>query len=342
MNTTNTPASSSMPSSMTFSGPASRCFARHGEFGEYADITGAGGVHGYYTQDLAAIGLGDLVGLYDAHLGRAVIGVVRDARHEAGDVTFLFGEDRFRVLHGTEPVMADWRTYRWRSAATAGHVHAVVRAGDSAPAPYTHRYDPVPGTSLAYVDVTGHGGQGGEWLYGTPYHEHYGVLAPWCQHCGQPMTAPSSPDESGPYFDLADAEDPPACEGGRTHFPVYIWTPDGHACATPCQDLRLTNDCRARDGKPPLDPFDACHADDALTFPLSSTMEWLDATLHGSGYVDDIMQDAVVRPGAERHHPPVPAAVPLHQPPPRTDPPGTAGAARPQHHRPAWTGCATC
>ncbi|MFJ9580872.1 hypothetical protein ACIRQF_31345 [Streptomyces sp. NPDC101191] len=285
MNTTTSPP----PSPET----GDRFLTRHGE---YADMAGVGGLHGYYTQDLATIGTGERVGLYDDHLGRAVIGVVRDALHEAGCVTFRFEEERFRVLHGTEPVMADWRTYRWHSPATAGNVHAVLLASDTASAPYTHRYNPAPGTSLAFTDVTGHGGPGEEWLYGTPYHENYGDLVPWCQHCGQPMTASSSPGEKGPYFDIAEGEDPPACQDGRAHYPVYIWTPYGHACATPCQNLRLTNDYRARDGKPPLDPFNASHTDEALTFPVSSTPEWLDAALYGREFVDDIMQGAVVRP----------------------------------------------
>ncbi|GAB1333383.1 hypothetical protein [Streptomyces sennicomposti] len=233
MNSSITSATSPTPPS----GPESRCFTRHGEFGQYADIAGAGGLHGYYTQDLATISTGDQVGLYDAHLARAVIGIVRKARHEAGSVTFHFEADRFRVLHGTEPVMADWRTYRWHSATTAVHVHAVVRSIDTAWAPYTHRYNPTPGTSLAFTDITGHGGPGDEWLYGTPYHEDLGHLVPWCQHCGQPMTAPSSPGETAPYFDVADGDEPPTCQGGRTHHPVYIWTPP---TAMPAQPLAKT------------------------------------------------------------------------------------------------------
>ncbi|MFF8618616.1 hypothetical protein [Streptomyces sp. NPDC015350] len=289
MNIDITPTDPSVP-------PEDRCFSRSGELGQYARIEGAGGLNGHYTQDLATIRTGHRVGLYDAHLGRSVIGTIREARHETDSVTFLFEAEGFRVLHGTEPVMADWGTYRWQSAKTAGHVHAVVRPTDCAPAPYTHRYDPTPGVSLAFVNVTGHGGQGGEWLYGSPYRGDLGDLMPWCQHCGQPMTAPCSPGETAPYFDVTDGGQPPSCRGGRVHHPVYIWTPRGHACATPCQDFRLANDYRAQDGKPLLDPFNAVHADTAPAFPLSSTVEWLDSAVNGSDFVDDIMQSAVVRP----------------------------------------------
>ncbi|MEU5036092.1 hypothetical protein AB0G48_18320 [Streptomyces rubiginosohelvolus] len=286
MNLNTTPTD---PSTQTHS----RCFTRSGE---YARIEGAGGLNGHYTQDLATISTGHRVGLHDAHLGRSVIGTVREARHETDSTTFLFEADGFRVLHGTEPVMTDWRTYRWQSATTAGHVHAVVHPTSTASAPYTHRYSPVPGVSLAFVDVTGHGGPGGEWLYGTPYREDLGDLVPWCQHCGQPMTAPSSPGETAPYFDVADGDPSPPCCGGRTHHPVYIWTPRDHACATPCQDIRLANDYRVRDGQPLLDAFDVVHADTAPAFPMSSTAEWLDSALNGPEFVDDIMQNAVVRP----------------------------------------------
>ncbi|MFD8670750.1 hypothetical protein ACFV1U_35925 [Streptomyces microflavus] len=78
-----------------------------------------------------------------------MIGTVRQARHETGSVTFHFEEDRFRVLHGTEPVMANWLTYRWQSPKKAEYLHAVIPTTDPAPAPYTRRYDPTPGVSLA-------------------------------------------------------------------------------------------------------------------------------------------------------------------------------------------------
>lgn len=289
MNTNITPTTSSPP-------PPDRCFGRTGEHGQYARIGGAGGLGGHYTQDLATIRAGNRVGLYDAHLGRSVIGTVRQARHETGSVTFYFEEDRFRVLHGTEPVMANWRTYRWQSPKKAEYLHAVIPTTDPAPAPYTRRYDPTPGVSLAFVDVTGHGGQGDEWLYGSPYRADLGDLMPWCQHCGRPMTTPSSPGETEPYFDVAIGHEPPSCRSGHTHHPVYVWTPHGYACATPCQDLHLTNDYRARDGKPLLDAFNPVHADNALTIPLSSAEEWLDAAINGPEFVRHIMENAVVRP----------------------------------------------
>ncbi|MFD7861559.1 hypothetical protein [Streptomyces sp. NPDC059783] len=288
MNSDITPSHPSTPSE-------NRNFRRSGELGQYARIEGPGGLKGHYTQDFATIRPGHRVGLHDAHLGRSVIGIVREARYEADSVTFLFEAEGFRVLHGTEPVMSDWRTYRWQLATTAGHAHAVVRSTDCASAPYTHRYNPIPGVSLAFVDVTGHGGQGGEWLYGSPYREDLGDLMPWCQHCGLSMAAPCTPAESASCSDVVDGGQPPPCRGGRAHHPVYIWTPRGHACATPCQDLRQANDYRAQDGKPLLDPFKTVHAETAPTFPLSSSVEWLDSALHGQEFVDDVMQSSVVR-----------------------------------------------
>ncbi|MFF1678772.1 hypothetical protein ACFVYG_22365 [Streptomyces sp. NPDC058256] len=277
------------------SGPTDRCFTRR-EPGGFAEINGPGGLTGRYTQDLTTIMAGHRIGLYDAHLGRAVIGTVSETQHDTNTAVFAFEEHGFRVVHGTEPVMADWRTYRWHSPATAPHLHAVAPATDCASAPYTHRYAPRPGRSLAFVDLTGHGGPGDEWLYGAPYRSSRGQLAPWCQHCGLPMTAPTSQGETTPYIDVADGEPLPACRDARAHHPIYIWTPHDHACATPPQNLPLTNDNRDRDGKPPLDPFDVQHIDEAETYPVSQAVEWLDAAVYGHEFVEQMMK----APGVER------------------------------------------
>ncbi|MFI1701437.1 hypothetical protein ACH419_36530 [Streptomyces bobili] len=273
------------------SGRTDRCFTWI-EPGEFASINGPGGLTGCYTQDLTTITAGHRIGLYDAHLGRAVIGTVLETQHCADTAAFTFAEHGFRVLHGTEPVMADWHTYRWRSPATAPHLHAVIPPTDPASAPYTHRYAPRPGHSLAFVDLTGHGDPGDEWLYGTPYHSGWGQLVPWCQHCGLPMTAPS-PGETTPYIDVAEGQAPPACRDGRSHYPIYIWTPHGYACATPPQNLPLTNDNRLRDGEPPLDAFDVLHIDEAKTYPVSEAVEWMDAALYGHEFVEQMMEAAV-------------------------------------------------
>ena len=284
------PATSPEPST-----PIEGCFSRHGEHGKYATIPGRGGLTGHYTHDLNTIAAGDHVGLYNAHFDRSVIGVVRDAQHKADTVTFRFHHARFRVLHGTEPVTADSRSYLWHSPATATHLHAVVHPSDTASPPYTRRYEPIPGRSLAFVDVTGHGGPSDEWLFGAPYHSSNGTLAPWCQHCGLPATAPTSPGETAPYFDVAEGQTPPACRDGRTHHPVYIWTPYGHACAAPSQNIALTNDHHVHDGKPPLDPFDATSIDEACTFALTEAIEWFDAALNGREFVEEVMRPALDR-----------------------------------------------
>ncbi|RNG08208.1 hypothetical protein [Streptomyces botrytidirepellens] len=239
----------------------------------YAHLRGRGGLGGHYCADLSTIRPGERVALHDARLCRTVIGIVDQAEHDTNAVTFRFASDRFRVLHGTEPVMAHWRTYRWHSPATAPYVHAIVHTTDSASAPYTDRYAPVPGRSIAHVDVTGHGGPDDAWHYGTPYRSDLGRLAPWCLHCGHPMAT-------------GEPETPPApCRSGYGHHPVRIWTPYSWACATPSQNITLTNDYRAHDGQPPIDPFNTDDINQAITYYLTDTIEWYDSAMFGIEYV---------------------------------------------------------
>jgi hypothetical protein len=128
----------------------------------------------------------------------------------------------------------------------------------------THRYGPQEGRSLAAVDMTRDGAPGREWRYGSPYRSDLGALRLWCLHCGAAMPAKTM-----------------GCEPGRAHRAVEIWTPHGWAWATPSQNMTVTEHLRDRDGLPRLDPFDADRIDEAATFYLSDTVEWMDCGLYG-------------------------------------------------------------